>query len=68
MSPIKEAVIKMVEALPDNCTWEDVQYRLYVRAKVEQGLLDIEEGNVVSQQEAERRIEEWLQSLGAQEP
>jgi hypothetical protein len=50
MSPIKEAVIKMVEALPDNCTWEDVQYRLYVRAKVEQGLLDIEEGNVVSQQ------------------
>ena len=30
MSPLKEATIKMVESLPDDCTVEDIEYQLYV--------------------------------------
>lgn len=68
MSPVKESVIRMVQSLPDDCTIEDIQYHLYVREKVETGLSAIEEGRVVSQEEAERRINEWLQSLGPSQP
>jgi predicted transcriptional regulator len=61
MSEVKEAVIKLVQALPEDCTLEDIRYHLYVRAKVEAGMRAIEAGDVVSQEEAERRIDEWLQ-------
>jgi hypothetical protein len=31
MSSLKEAVIKLVESLPDDCTVEDIHYHLYLR-------------------------------------
>jgi predicted transcriptional regulator len=64
MSPVKEAVIRLVQSLPDDCTLDDIHYHLYVREKVESGLRAIEEGKVVSEEEADRRIEEWLNSSG----
>ena len=48
MSPLKEAVIRLIQSLPDDCTLEDIQYHLYVREKVEAGLRDVAEGRVVS--------------------
>ena len=68
MSPVKESVIRLIQALPDDCTIEDIQYHLYVREKVEAGLLAMEKGRIVPQEEAERRINEWLQSLGPSRP
>jgi predicted transcriptional regulator len=68
MSPVKEAVIKLVQSLPDDCTVEDIQYHLYIREKVESGLQAIEEGKVVSEEDADRRIEEWLNSCGPNQP
>ena len=64
MSPLKESVIKLVQSLPDDCTLEDIYYHLYVREKVERGLKAIEDGEVVSEEEADRRIQEWLDSSG----
>jgi predicted transcriptional regulator len=64
MSQVKEAVIKMIQALPDDCTLEDIEYELEVRKKVEQGLADIEAGRTYTQDEVERRMAEWLQSYG----
>jgi hypothetical protein len=68
MSPVKEAVIRLVQSLPDDCTMDDIHYHLYVREKVERGLRAIEEGKVVSEEEADRRIEEWLSSSGLNQP
>ncbi len=59
MSPVKEAAIKLVQSLPENCTFEDIQYHLYVREKVERGIQAIDAGQVVSEEEADRRITEW---------
>lgn len=64
MTPVKKSVIEMIERLPDECTLDDIQYHLYVRQKVERGLKDVEQGNVVSHEEAERRMNEWLESIG----
>ncbi len=66
MGPIKEAVIKLVQSLPDGCTLEDIQYHLYVRQTVETGLMAIADGELVSEEEADRRISESLAHVGAE--
>lgn len=58
MSPIKEQVIELIKALPEDSTLEDIHYHLYVREKIEKGLQAIKEGRVVSQEEAEKKVQE----------
>ncbi len=64
MGVIKEQVIDLIKSLPDDCTIEDIQYHLYVREKVERGIRAIDEGRVVSQEEAEKKVKEWLKLSG----
>ena len=60
MSAVKEQVIKIIETLPEDCTLEDIQHHLYVREKVERGIKAIDNGKTVSQEEAEKKVREWL--------
>lgn len=60
MSAAKQHAIELIESLPDDCTFEDIQYHLYVRRMVERGIADIDAGRVVSQAEAERPVAEWV--------
>ena len=55
-SKIKERVLDAVRDLPDDATVEDAMERLYFLAKVEEGLRQAEEGQMVSHAEAKRRI------------
>lgn len=64
MSLIKGQIIELIKALPEDSTLEDIHYHLYVREKVERGLQAIDEGRVVSQEEAEKKVQEWLKSSG----
>jgi hypothetical protein len=66
MSPVKEEAIRIIQALPETCTYEDIQHHLYVREKIENSLESIDRGEGVSEEEADRRIDEWLASLGPQ--
>ena len=68
MSPSKQAAIELIESLPDDCTIDDIQYHLFVRRSVERGLKDIEEGRVLSVEEMERRVGQWLVSSGPSKP
>lgn len=47
---IKEEARKLIEKLPDNCTWDDLMYEIYVRQAIESGLADSEAGRVTSVQ------------------
>ncbi len=60
MSTAKEEVRKMLNQIPDNVSFEDIQYHIYVREKIERGLKDVEEGRVLSQEEIEQRMGRWL--------
>ena len=60
MSTPKDEVRKLLDRLPDEASFEDIQYHIYVREKIERGLKDVEEGKVLSQQEVERRMSKWL--------
>ena len=60
MSTAKEEVQKMLEQIPDDSSFEDIQYHIYVREKIERGLKDIEEGHILDQEGIERRMSKWL--------
>ena len=51
---------KIIDALPDDVTYEDIHYHLYVREKIERGLRAIDAGQHVSQEQAEQQLREWL--------
>jgi len=60
MDSAKEEVRKILDQLPDNSTFEDIQYHIYVREKIERGLKDAQSGRVLSQEEVEKRMARWL--------
>lgn len=56
----KQEALKLIETLPEDASFEEIQYHLYVRQKIEAGLRDVEAGNVLSHEEVERRMVKWL--------
>lgn len=60
MKTAKEAVKKMLDGIPNNSTFEDIQYHIYVREKIERGLKDIREDRTISQEEVEKKLARWL--------
>lgn len=60
MSTAKEEVRKMLERLPDDSSFEDIQYHIYVRQKIERGLEDAKAEALLTQEEVERRMSKWL--------
>jgi hypothetical protein len=64
MIAIKEQAIRLIKTLPVDATLEDIQYHLYVREKVERGIQAADNGCIVSQQTAEKKVKQWLKSSG----
>ena len=58
--PTKEQMIKAIQDLPVDATMEDVMERLYLLYKVERGIGQADAGQKVSQEEARRRMAQWL--------
>ncbi|MGV3484385.1 MAG: hypothetical protein ACO1RT_08205 [Planctomycetaceae bacterium] len=57
-SRAKDAAQAVVSSLPDNASWEDVQYRLYVRQQIEAGLADDDAGRLIDTDEMRRRLDD----------
>jgi predicted transcriptional regulator len=51
MSSVKESLRDIVDQLPDECTWDEVMDRIYVRQKIEAGLADEVAGRTVTHQD-----------------
>ena len=55
----KEAVRQLLEVLPDDCSFEEILYRIYVQQKVAKGEEDVAEGREIDQEDMERRLAQW---------
>jgi predicted transcriptional regulator len=55
-STVKEEARRLIDQLPDEATWEDVKYQIYVRQAIEAGLKDSHEGRTVSLEEGRQRL------------
>jgi predicted transcriptional regulator len=48
MPSAKDAARQVIEHLPEQASWDDIMYELYVKQKIEEGLADIEAGRTLS--------------------
>jgi hypothetical protein len=60
MKSPKDEVRGLLERPPDTASLSDIQYHIYVRQKIERGLQALQQGAVISEDEAERRMARWL--------
>lgn len=52
----KQRIIQALDDLPDDATVEQAMERLYVLAKVEKGLAQLDQGRSVAHEEVKRRF------------
>ncbi len=60
MATANGEALRILAQLSDNVSWEEIQYCLYVRQKIERAREQVGEGKVLSQEEAEPRRKRWL--------
>jgi predicted transcriptional regulator len=58
----KAEAIAMIERLPDDVTFEDIQYHLYVLEKIKRGIQRAETEGVIPHEEVRARLSQWLDS------
>ena len=44
---VKEEAHHLLEKLPENATWDDLMYKIYVRQAIEAGLADSDAGRTI---------------------
>jgi predicted transcriptional regulator len=59
METAKDQVQQILDILPESASLEDIQYHIYVRQMIEEGLADVDAGRVISHDEVERRLTKW---------
>ena len=53
---VKQEARRLVDNLPDNATWDDLMYEIYVRQAIESGLADSEAGRTLDVQEVRAKF------------
>jgi len=56
----KEVIVNAVQSLPEDASFEEAMERLYLLSKVERGLQQADEGQIISHEEAKKRLDKWL--------
>lgn len=56
----KRSASKLLKDLPDNCSYEDIQYHLYVLQKIEKGLVDVENGKTYTTDQMKMKLKRWI--------
>jgi predicted transcriptional regulator len=60
MPTVKERVSEIVEALPDDSSFDEVLRELAFSRMVERGLEDSRQNRIIHNEEMEHRIRTWL--------
>ena len=56
----KDRIVEIMQDLPDDVTFEDAMYELYVAFKIERGLEQADRREGIPHEDAKRRFAEWL--------
>ena len=57
---IKTEVAELVRRLPDDASFEDIQYHLYVLEALKEADEDVAAGRVFTHEEVKERLKQWL--------
>jgi len=58
---VKEKFLNAVNELPEEVSFEDAMERIYFLYKIEKGIQQADAGQVVSHEEAKKRMKKWLE-------
>jgi predicted transcriptional regulator len=53
---IKQEAQRLIEKLPEDASWDDLMYEIYVRQAIEAGLADSETGRTLAVKEVRARF------------
>ena len=59
MAGMKEQVIRLIEALPDDVTADDVLAEIYFKIQVDAGLKELDAGQSVPHEDVKERMAKW---------
>jgi predicted transcriptional regulator len=59
MSNAKEKMTEVIQSQPEDATYEEIMRELAFEGMVERGLADSRSGQLVSNEDMERRIRAW---------
>ncbi len=51
MNAVKDALMELARQLPEECTWDEVMYKIFVLQKIDAGLKDADEGRTIPHEE-----------------
>ena len=61
MLPAKQEVQQLLDQLPENVSFDDIQYHIYICQRINRGLEDVESGNTILEEELEKRRAQWIE-------
>jgi predicted transcriptional regulator len=53
---VREEAQKLIDALPEETSWDDLIYQMYVRKKIAKGIEAAEQGRVVPHNEVKKQF------------
>ena len=56
MSVVIEEAKKLLDTLPDQASWDDIVYEMYVKKKIDDGLKAADEGKLISHEDVKKRF------------
>ena len=59
MNEVKEKMIKIIEAQPDDSTYDEIFRELAFKRMVDRGLEDSEHNRTISNEEMKKKIKSW---------
>ena len=59
MATIKEEILKTIQSLPDETTFDDVFYHLYLLHKIKTGKEQAQRGELIDHDDVVRESEQW---------
>jgi len=57
---VKDKVRVLLDSLPNDCTFEDVQYGLFILARIQENRDSIDRGEGIPHEEVKRRMKTWF--------
>ncbi|MGD9156535.1 MAG: hypothetical protein PVG90_13705 [Bacillota bacterium] len=56
MSFAKDEAKRIIDNLPEEATWDDLMYQLYVKEKIDKSLAEVDQGKTIPHEEVRKRI------------
>jgi len=60
MNTAKDEVRKLLDRLPDEASFQEIQYQVYVLDEISRGADEIDRGEGIEHEEVKHRLAKWL--------